>query len=110
MSSAVYNINKGINKAIEFKGVKAQYLAYLAIGLIGLLIVFSVCYIAGVPVWIIIPGVVILGVVLFTWVTRFSQKYGAHGLMKLAAFRQVAPAVTCRTRKMFFDILKNKEK
>ncbi len=109
MSTAVYTINKGINKAIEFKGVKAQYLAYLAIGLIGLLVVFSVCYIVGVPVYILIPGAVIVGIVLFNWVTRFSQKYGEYGLMKLAAFRQVTSAVTCRSRKMFFDILKNKE-
>jgi len=27
--SSVYKINKGINKPIEFKGLKAQYIAYL---------------------------------------------------------------------------------
>ena len=29
--SSVYTINKGVNKPIEFKGLKAQYIAYLAV-------------------------------------------------------------------------------
>ncbi|NLU91385.1 DUF4133 domain-containing protein [Chitinophaga sp. Ak27] len=107
--TGVFTINKGINKAIELKGIKAQYLAYLAAGLVGLLIVFAVCYVAGVPTYVLILGVLLLGIVLFSWVSRFSHKYGQHGLMKLAGYRQVTPAITCRTRKMFFDILKNKK-
>ncbi|MEC5143092.1 DUF4133 domain-containing protein [Chitinophaga sp. 212800010-3] len=107
--TGVFTINKGINKALEFKGIKAQYLAYLLIGLISLLIVFAVCYMAGVPTYVLIPGVLLLGIVLFSWVSRFSHKYGQHGLMKLAGYRQVTPAITCRTRKMFFEILKNRK-
>jgi hypothetical protein len=42
MSASVYKINKGINKPIEFKGLKAQYIAYLGAGLITLLILFAV--------------------------------------------------------------------
>jgi hypothetical protein len=49
---AVYHINKGINKPIEFKGLKAQYIGYLAAGLVALLIFFAVMYISGLPVYI----------------------------------------------------------
>ena len=34
--ATVYYINKGINKPIVFKGLKAQYIGYLAVGLVGL--------------------------------------------------------------------------
>jgi len=107
MASGQFTVNKGINKAIEFKGIKAQYLAYLLIGLISLLIIFAACYMAGVPSYVLIPGVLILAIGLFSLATRFSHKYGQHGLMKLAGYRQVTPAITCRTRKVFFELLKN---
>jgi Domain of unknown function (DUF4133) len=102
--SSVYEVNKGINKAIEFRGLKAQYIGYLAGGLVGLLILFAVAYIAGVPVYLTIPVVGILGFVLFTWVYRYSRKYGEYGLMKEAAFRQVPSAIICRSRRLFIDL------
>ncbi|MDB5129720.1 DUF4133 domain-containing protein, partial [Mucilaginibacter sp.] len=37
-----YQINKGINRPIEFKGLKAQYIGYLGSGLVALLILFAV--------------------------------------------------------------------
>ena len=48
MASSIYGINKGINKPIEFKGLKAQYIWYLGGGLAGLLVLFGVLYISGV--------------------------------------------------------------
>ncbi|MBD0288989.1 MAG: DUF4133 domain-containing protein, partial [Flavisolibacter sp.] len=41
MATSVYQINKGINKPIEFKGFKAQYIWYLGGGLVALLILFA---------------------------------------------------------------------
>ena len=52
MSTSVYNINKGINKPIEFKGLKAQYIGYLAAGLVVLLVLFAILYIIGVNMFI----------------------------------------------------------
>ena len=52
MASSVYQINKGINKPIEFKGLKAQYIWYLGGGLVALLILFAIIYIAGVNMFI----------------------------------------------------------
>lgn len=48
MNTSVYTINKGINKPVEFKGLKAQYIWYLGGGLIMLLILFAILYICGV--------------------------------------------------------------
>ena len=42
--NSVYKINKGINKPIEFKGLKAQYIGYLGAGVIVLLILFAIFY------------------------------------------------------------------
>ena len=47
MASSIYGINKGINKPIEFRGLKAQYIWYLAGGLVGLLVLFAILYISG---------------------------------------------------------------
>ena len=41
-----YNINKGIGKSVEFKGLKAQYLFIFAGGLLAVFIVFVVMYMA----------------------------------------------------------------
>jgi len=96
-----YEINKGVNRPIEFRGLKAQYIYVLALGLAALLVAFSILYIAGVPVWLLLPGVVLAGSGLFFGVYRLSHRYGQHGLMKALAFRQVPSAILSRTRKLF---------
>jgi hypothetical protein len=53
--ATVYHINKGINKPIVFKGLKAQYIAYLAVALVLLLILFAILYICGLSMYIILP-------------------------------------------------------
>src|SRR6267143_467029 len=105
--SSVYKINKGINKPIEFKGLKAQYIAYLAIGLIGLLILFAILYITGVNMFFCLALVATLGIILFMTVYRMSDKYGQHGLLKKLAVRSIPDAITTgRTRKLFLQLLK----
>ena len=54
MANSVYQINKGINQSIEFKGLKAQYIWYLGGGVVALLIVFAVMYIIGLPTYLCI--------------------------------------------------------
>lgn len=83
-----YNINKGIGKSVEFKGLKAQYLFIFAGGLLAVFIVFVVMYMAGVDQWICISFGVIAAFAL-VWLTfNLNAKYGEHGLMKLLAKRQ----------------------
>jgi hypothetical protein len=95
-----YEINKGINRPIEFRGLKGQYIYYLAIGLAVLLVGFSIMYIAGVPVFLCVPVVVMAGSGLFVGVYRYSHRYGEHGLMKAMAFRQVPSAILSRSRRV----------
>jgi hypothetical protein len=103
---SVYQINKGINKPIEFKGLKAQYITYLAIGLVILLILFAAMYILGVNLFICLLITVILGTALFLGVYRLSHKYGEYGLLKKAAKRYVPTAIKFRVRKSFTALKK----
>lgn len=102
--SSIYTINKGINKPLEFKGLRAQYIAYLGMGLVGLLLLFAILYLSGFPVWVCLPVVGGLGAFLFTTVYKYSHKYGQYGLLKEAAHRAVPAAIICRTRIAFKTI------
>jgi hypothetical protein len=106
MAASVYNINKGINKPIEFKGLKAQYIAYLAIGLIGLLILFAVLYIIGVNMFLCLALTATLGTALFMFVYRMSDKYGQYGLLKKMASRSIPDFVKCTSRQLFIQLRK----
>ena len=89
MNNSVYQINKGINKPIEFKGLKAQYIWYLGGGLVALLILFAIVYICGVNIFICLALIVSLGTSLFMYVYKLSRIYGEHGLMKKVAKKAV---------------------
>lgn len=101
MANSVYQINKGINQSIEFKGLKAQYIWYLGGGVIALLFLFSALYIIGLPSPACIGLVGGLGTVLVLKIYKMSHKYGEHGLMKALAKRQVPEAVRIHSRQIF---------
>jgi hypothetical protein len=100
----MYQINKGINKPIEFKGLKAQYIGYLAVGLVILLIGFAIMYLIGVPVYWCIIIVAGLGGALFYQVFRLSHKYGEHGLMKKAAKHYLPNHLKFSSRRIFLRL------
>ena len=106
MSTSVYTINKGINKPIEFKGLKAQYIWYLGGGLLALLILFAVLYICGVNTFICLGITLIAGTVLFIYVFRLSSKYGEHGMMKSLAKKSIPTNVKSYSRKVFTALCK----
>lgn len=108
MSNSVYKINKGINKPIEFKGFKAQYIWYLGIGLVALLVLFAVLYIVGVNTYACLVLTLMLGAGLFIRVSKLSNKYGEHGMMKKIARQSVPRVIKCYSRKMFLKILERK--
>ena len=102
MNTSVYKINKGINKPIEFKGFKAQYIWYLGIGLVLLLILFAVLYIIGVNTYVCLALILILGAVLYMYVSKLSNKYGEHGMMKKVASQGTPRVLKSYSRKIFF--------
>lgn len=91
--SSVYQINKGINKPIEFKGLKAQYIWYLGGGVVILLILFAVLYICGVNPFVCLGVIGISGTGLFMYVYKLSRTYGEHGVMKKMARKGVPDVV-----------------
>jgi hypothetical protein len=101
MANSVYQINKGINKSIEFKGLKAQYIWYLGGGLLVLLILYAVMYISGVPSFVCVGIIVVAGTGLVIKVYALSNKYGAHGMMKAVAGRSIPKAVKNYSRDVF---------
>lgn len=83
-----YNVNKGIGKSVEFKGLKSQYLFIFAGGLLSVFVVFVIMYMIGIDQWICIGFGVVAALVL-VWLTfKLNAQYGEHGLMKLLAKRQ----------------------
>lgn len=101
MSNSVYQINKGINQSIEFKGLKAQYIWYLAGGIILLMILFAILYIAGLPSFLCIGIIGISGTLWVLKIYKLSRKYGQYGLMKTLAKRQIPGAVKAQSRRIF---------
>lgn len=106
MATSVYSINKGINKPIEFKGLRAQYIWYLGAGLLVLLIGFAVLYIVGVNTFACLAIIIIGGTVLFLHVYKLSHKYGEHGMMKAIAKRSIPTVVKSYSRKVFTGLCK----
>ncbi len=104
--SSVYQINKGIGRAITFKGVKAQYIGYLAGTLVALLILFAVLYICGLNTYICLIVVFGSGSVAVTRIFRLSHTYGQHGLMKRNARRRLPDYLKFRSRKIFIQLKK----
>lgn len=98
---AQYRINKGINRPLEFKGLKGQYLAYLAAGLVLLLLLASTAYLLGLSPWTILVVVLLFGSGLFATVFHLNGKFGRHGMMKAMSNRQLPKGVVCRSIKVF---------
>jgi hypothetical protein len=102
--SSVYQINKGINKPIEFRGFKAQYIAYLAGGMVSLLVLFAILYIAGLNTYVCLVLILALGTGLVIIVSRLSHKYGQYGLMKKGAKRLVPQFLKFYSRSLFWRL------
>lgn len=79
-----YIVNRGVGKSVEFKGLKAQYLFIFSIGLLMIFFLLMVLYMGINQVFCIIFGIFATSILVFL-VFHLNQKYGEHGLMKLAA-------------------------
>lgn len=99
--ASVYDINKGINRSVEFKGIKAQYIIYLAAGLVALLVVFAILYVAGCNIYLSLGIILPAGAGLFTIVSRMSKKYGEHGLLKKAAAKRLPASIRSHSSTVF---------
>lgn len=101
MATSVYHINKGINKPVEFKGLKAQYIWWLGGGLVALLILFAILYVIGVNAFVCVFIIAIAGTLLFMRIYKLSHTYGEHGMMKKIAERSVPRLLKVNSRELF---------
>jgi hypothetical protein len=101
MSNSVYSINKGINKPVEFRGLKAQYIWYLGGGLVALLIIFAVLYICSVNIFLCLGLIVLLTTLLFFKVYKMSREFGQYGLMKKIAKKGVPKIIRNYSQRLF---------
>ena len=108
MNTSVYHINKGINKSIEFQGLKAQYIWYLAGGIIVLMILFSILYIIGLNSYICLVIILSAGIALVLKIYSWSNKYGEYGMMKAISKRKVPDVLKSYSRKDFIEMLSSK--
>jgi hypothetical protein len=108
--NSIYKINKGINKPIEFRGLKAQYIGYLGIGVIVLLIIFAILYISGINMFVCLGVILLLGTLLFIGIYRLSDTYGQHGLVKKLAKRNIPQYLICPSRKIFLELIVKMQK
>lgn len=108
-SGKLYKVHKGINKPLEFKGLKAQYIWHLAGSLVGVPVVYGVMHLSGVNDYLGLPLALGLGGLLTRRVYRMSEKYGQYGLMKKEARKAVPGALLSRSRKMFTQLNQDDE-
>jgi len=101
MAVSVYKINKGINQSIEFKGLKAQYIWYLAGGMVSLMILFAVLFVIGIPSLVCVGLIGISGTVLVMKIYKMSRTYGEHGMMKAIAKKQLPSCIRVKSRRIF---------
>lgn len=99
--NSVYTINKGVGKPIVFKGIKAQYITYLAIGLVVLLLLFAALYVSGIHLAICLVLIATLGTGLFFGVIYASKHFGQHGLKKWMARNRLPETLRFRSRHLF---------
>lgn len=83
-----YQVNKGVGREVEFKGLTAQYLFIFAGGLLGVFILFVVMYMAGVNQSFCIAFGLALATGIVWGTFHLNTQFGPHGLMKRMASHQ----------------------
>jgi hypothetical protein len=102
MPNTAYRLNKGVNATVEFRGLQAQYIIYLGLGLLGMLMVFMMLFIAGINGWCCLILVFGSGAALFFKVYQLNRRYGRFGLMKKRAARKLPHVIRAGSRHMFY--------
>ena len=85
---AKYAINKGVGRSVEFKGLRAQYVVYFAIGVFcSILLCFITSFIFSNLIAVFI-GILSLTIVSFLTV-YLNKNFGEHGLTLWYAFNSI---------------------
>ena len=102
---AKWEINKGIGRSVEFKGLKAQFLFIFAGGLLGVFIITVFLHLCGVN-QVLCPVLCLVGCTIVVWQTfAMNRKFGQYGLIKRAALRYHPKYLI--NRKTVYHLFKN---
>ena len=83
--SSVYQINKQVGRPVVFRGLSAQYIWWLGVGILCCLLLFALLYLLGLSMVVCVLLVFILAGGWIWQVYRMSKRYGQYGLMKKMA-------------------------
>lgn len=92
---------------MEFRGLQAQYIRWVAGVLIANLLVFALLHLCEVSSWVCLPLVLASGGLGIAGVYKMSRVYGAHGLMKKRAAMRIPEALRSRSRGIFQQSITN---
>ena len=102
---AEWEINKGVGRTVEFKGLKAQYLFLFAGGLLAVFFLVVVLYLCGIG-QIVCLGLGLVGGSLVVWQTfAMNGKYGRYGLMKQGSIKLHPRSLL--NRRTVFHLIRN---
>lgn len=94
-----YPVNKGVGRSVEFKGIRAQYVLYLAAGLLLSFLLFFVCSLVF-GQWIAVAVCAVSVLAVLAGVVFLNARFGEHGLMQVYAFRRL-PGRIANNRRVF---------
>ncbi|GAA4379756.1 DUF4133 domain-containing protein [Hymenobacter koreensis] len=97
----VYDLNRGINKPVEFKGLVGSNIYFLVAGIALVFALFVTCYLTGVPLLLTTLLTFAAGGGMWAGVFALNRRYGEHGLMKAAARRSSPKYITSRHSRLF---------
>ena len=90
---AAFEINKGVGRTVEFKGLKAQYLFLFAGGLLAVFILVVILYLCGISqITCLVIGVV--GASLVVWQT-FTMNRSTGNMADEKGSSAYAPTLPC---------------
>lgn len=96
-----YDLNRGINKPVEFKGLVGSNIYFLVAGIGGTFLLFVALYLMRVPLLVTILITFAAGGGMWAGVFALNRKYGEHGLMKASARRSSPKYITNRQSRLF---------
>lgn len=102
-----FNINKGVGRSVEFKGLKAQYLFIFAAGLLGILVIVMIMYMIGSNSILCISFGTTASSLLIWQTFTLNAKYGEHGLMKVTSKKRHPRFIVSRKPVLRFLQTKN---
>lgn len=85
----MYMIHKGIERPVVFKGLVGQYIWWLGGAIAGLLLLFAIIYMAGVPLVLCVVIVLFFGIAVFVVTGHLSRRFGEYGWMKHNAAKYI---------------------